>query len=309
MSGTGSLVSVEGVGKRYRNGVWGVRDATFRLPAGRVTGLVGPNGAGKSTTLNLLGGLTRPTQGTVEMVSANGRVGWCPQVDLIDWSLTVAENVLLGGRLLGLGREEARSSTAAVLGVTGLSACAERNAETLSGGQLRRMQIARALIGDPAVLILDEPASGLDPEGTDVLFGELRARARHGAVVLVSSHDLHSVESFADDILLLEAGTVVAHSPVQEFLARGEEVVGVEVDLDAPPDEALRALLAGQLVELSIDGSHVAGRLKPGTTTAGFLRMVLSAAEVADFKQRTASLRDVYLARSPGAGPSGREAS
>jgi ABC-2 type transport system ATP-binding protein len=171
------------------------------------------------------------------------------------------------------------------------------------------MQIARALIGDPAVLILDEPASGLDPEGTDVLFGELRARARHGAVVLVSSHDLHSVESFADDILLLEAGTVVAHSPVQEFLARGEEVVGVEVDLDAPPDGALRALLAGRLVELSIDGSHVAGRLKPGTTTAGFLRMVLSAAEVADFKQRTASLRDVYLARSPGAGPSGRDAS
>ena len=66
MSGTGSLVSVEGVGKRYRNGVWGVRDATFRLPAGRVTGLVGPNGAGKSTTLNLLGGLIRPTTGTVE---------------------------------------------------------------------------------------------------------------------------------------------------------------------------------------------------------------------------------------------------
>src|SRR5256885_16852091 len=122
MSGTGSEVSVEGVGKRYRNGVWGVRDVTFRLPAGRVTGLVGPNGAGKSTTLNLLGGLIRPTKGTVEMVSANGRVGWCPQVDLIDWSLTVAENVLLGGRLLGLGREEPRSSTAPLPRVTGLSA-------------------------------------------------------------------------------------------------------------------------------------------------------------------------------------------
>src|SRR5260221_2067375 len=118
------------------------------------------------------------------------------------------------------------------------------------------MQIARALIGDPAVLILDEPASGLDPEGTDVLFGELRARARLGAVVLVSSHDLHSVESFADDILLLEAGTVVAHSPVQEFLAPGEEVVRVEVGLDEPAAGALPALLSAELAELAIDLRH-----------------------------------------------------
>src|SRR5256885_372164 len=84
---TPSAARLDSVSKCYRGGVWAVRELTLQLPAGRITALVGPNGAGKSTTLNLMGGVIRPTQGTVVVRSANGRIGWCPQTNLIDWSL------------------------------------------------------------------------------------------------------------------------------------------------------------------------------------------------------------------------------
>jgi len=214
-----SSVVAEGLGKRYRSGVWGLRDASFELRPHQVTALLGHNGAGKSTALNLLGGLLRPTEGRVEVHSANGAVGWCPQVDIIDWSLAVLENVCLIARLTGMSRTAALEQAGLALRVTALTDCVDREAQELSGGQLRRMQIARALVGEPDVLFLDEPASGLDPEGTDVLFRDLERRAEQGALVLISSHDLHAIERHTDVVLLLADGRVVVHQPLTDFVA------------------------------------------------------------------------------------------
>lgn len=212
-----------GLTKVYPSGTRALDGASFELQGGRMTALIGPNGAGKSTTLNLLCGLIALTSGTVSMEPTGQRIGWCPQTNLVDWSLTVEENILLGARLIGLSRRQARTETARVMELLDLSKEAGKEAQEVSGGQLRRIQIGRALVGNPDVLVLDEPSSGLDPEGADTVYDYLADRAAAGALVLVSGHDLTVMGQHAHDVLLLEGGVVSAHESLPKFLAgRGQ---------------------------------------------------------------------------------------
>jgi ABC-2 type transport system ATP-binding protein len=216
------MITVTNLSKRYRRTL-AVHDLTFTVPPGRVTGFVGPNGAGKSTTLRMMLGLTRPTTGEVcfdgrayrDLDRPLGRVG----------ALLEGRSFHNGRRVIDHLRWLARSNAiptariAAVLGQVGLTEVARRRGRTLSLGLAQRLGLAAALLGDPPVLLLDEPVNGLDPEGIVWLRTLLRSLAAEGRTVLVSSHLMAEMALTADHVVVLHRGRLVADAPLTQLVA------------------------------------------------------------------------------------------
>ncbi|MFB6121798.1 MAG: ABC transporter ATP-binding protein [Halobacteriaceae archaeon] len=191
-------------------------DATFSLDAGTVTAVVGPNGSGKTTVLELLAGLRRPDTGTVERPTGDGRdVAYLPQSPAFRPWFTVAETIRFYEALSGVD-----GSAADALSEVGLDDVAGRRVDALSGGMTRLLGIAQALVGDPPAVLLDEPTSGLDPDVTDRIFGATATLADEGRVVVVASHDVAAVEEWADRVLLVAGGAVVADDTPAGLLDR-----------------------------------------------------------------------------------------
>ncbi|MEV5166174.1 ABC transporter ATP-binding protein [Streptomyces werraensis] len=222
-----------------------VDDLTFTVPPGRVTGFLGPNGAGKSTTMRLVLGLDHPTSGSAGL---DGR----PYAALREPLRTVGA-LLDAGAALGsrTGRDHLRVLAAShripdrrvdqVLEETGLAPAARRRVRTYSLGMRQRLGIAAALLGDPEVVMLDEPSNGLDPEGIVWIRGLLRRLADEGRTVLVSSHLMNETASFADHLVVLGRGRLLADTPLREFIdARVRPAVRVRT---SDPD-ALENVLA-----------------------------------------------------------------
>ena len=235
-------IVAEGIGRSF-GGVHAVRDATFRAKAGQVTGLVGPNGAGKTTLLLMLASLLAPDCGSIRVggidpitdpLGARRVLGWMPDA-LGAWpSLTVRESLLTMARLHGLGREGAQRRAVELLSLVGLEPLASSPAKVLSRGQKQKLGLARALVHDPQVLLLDEPSSGLDPEARVQLRVLLRRLAAEGRTVLISSHVLSELEEVVDDTVFLVAGAVV-DAPVVQARAWRIRI------LSAPPADAPKA--------------------------------------------------------------------
>ncbi|MGQ5576935.1 multidrug ABC transporter ATP-binding protein [Streptomyces sp. ZS0098] len=218
---------------------------TFAVPPGRVTGFLGPNGAGKSTTMRLVLGLDHPTSGAATL-------GGRPYASLREPLRTVGA-LLDPGAALGsrTGRDHLRilaathripdRRVAEVLEETGLAPAARRRVRTYSLGMRQRLGIAAALLGDPEVVMLDEPSNGLDPEGIVWIRGLLRRLADEGRTVLVSSHLMNETASFADHLVVLGRGRLLADTPLREFIdARVRPAVRVRT---SDPD-ALENVLA-----------------------------------------------------------------
>jgi len=226
------MIVVDHLTRHFRK-VTAVEDLSFEAAAGRVTALLGPNGAGKSTTLRCLLGLIRPTSGRALL---DGR----PVAEHPEPSRIVGAVWERGGFHPGRsGRDHLRVLAAAtrvdeprvdeVLALVGLEAAAGRRVGGYSLGMRQRLGLASALLADPAVLVLDEPANGLDPQGVRWLRSLLREQAAAGKAVLVSSHGLAEVALTADDVVVMRDGRLVAQAPVAELtssLAGGVEVAG-----------------------------------------------------------------------------------
>ena len=210
-------ISAQGVSRAFGS-VQAVRDASFVANEGRITGLIGPNGAGKTTLLLVLASLLAPDTGSIRIgdvdpmedpSAARGLIGWMPDA-LGAWpSLTVRETLITTGRLHDLSREEAQARAAELITLVGLDELADRPARVLSRGQKQKLGLARALVARPQVLLLDEPASGLDPMARVQLRVLLRQLADEGCTILVSSHVLSELEELVDDAVFLVAGSVV----------------------------------------------------------------------------------------------------
>ena len=205
--------------------VHAVRDVSLTVPAGSVTALVGPNGSGKTTLLLILATLLRPDAGAVsvagvdavrEPVEARRRLGWMPDT-LGVWEELTCHDILASlGRLYGMGKAEASARADEQLEWVELTEFAHRPARVLSRGQQQRLSLARATVHRPSVLLLDEPANGLDPAARIRLRDDLRAMAAAGTAVLVSSHVLAELEEMSDRAVFLHEGATVA---TQEFRA------------------------------------------------------------------------------------------
>lgn len=208
--------------------VHAVRDVSLTVPAGSVTALVGPNGSGKTTLLLILATLLRPDAGAVsvagvdavrEPVEARRRLGWMPDT-LGVWEELTCHDILASlGRLYGMGKAEASARADEQLEWVELTEFAHRPARVLSRGQQQRLSLARATVHRPSVLLLDEPANGLDPAARIRLRDDLRAMAAAGTAVLVSSHVLAELEEMSDRAVFLREGATVA---TQEFRAAGD---------------------------------------------------------------------------------------
>ena len=223
------MITVEGVTRKYGD-FTAVNDVTFTAESGRVTGFLGPNGAGKSTTMRVMVGLTRATSGTVtisgrryvDLPNPGLEVGVLLDASAQHAGRTGREILTIAQQFMGLPRHRVEE----MLEVVSLTQTeASRRVRDYSLGMRQRLGIATALIGDPEVLILDEPANGLDPAGIRWMRDLLRGYADRGGTVLLSSHLLHEIEVIADDIVMIGNGRIVAQGTKSELLHAPGSVV------------------------------------------------------------------------------------
>jgi ABC-2 type transport system ATP-binding protein len=250
------VIEVSGLTKRFGE-VLAVNDLSFTVDEGRIVGFLGPNGAGKTTTLRMLLGLVNPTSGTATIF---GR----PYRELDDPVHTVG--AVLDGGMLHPGRsgrnhlrtlakeagvDPARADQ--LLELVALTDAANRRAGGYSLGMRQRLGLAAALLGDPKILVLDEPANGLDPQGIRWLRDFLRSLAREGRAVLVSSHVLAEVSQTADDVVVIAKGRSVAQGTLTELIARS----GGGMKVSGPDTPKLREILASGGADVSGDGDLI----------------------------------------------------
>ena len=251
------MIEARGLTKRYGPKV-AVDDLTFDVEPGRVTGFLGPNGAGKSTTMRLILGLDSPSAGTVTVDGvAYGEL----RSPLYEIGATLESSAIHPGRsarnhLLALAVSNGipAGRVDEVLGVVGLDAVAHRRAGAFSLGMTQRLGIAAALLGDPGVLLLDEPVNGLDPEGIVWIRNLLRSLAREGRTVFVSSHLMTEMSLTAEHLVVIGRGRLIADTSVEDFVRRSS---GGYVRARSPEPDRLAGLLrgAGATVEVAPDGA------------------------------------------------------
>ena len=238
------MLVAEGLTKRYRK-VLAVDDLSFEVRPGTITGFLGPNGAGKTTTLRIFLGLVHPTSGTATI---DGK----PYRDLAQPTRVGAVLEATGFYPGRSGRDHLRAvATAAdiattrvdeALAVVGLEGAANRRVGGYSLGMRQRLGIATALLGEPEILVLDEPANGLDPDGIRWIREFMRGFVRGGRTILVSSHVLAEVAQVADDVVIIDKGRLVAQAPVAELTARASGAVRVR----SPQAVRLKELLGAE---------------------------------------------------------------
>ncbi|MYS15304.1 ATP-binding cassette domain-containing protein [Streptomyces sp. SID4982] len=278
---------------------YGGRRAVDRLTVtvrpGRVTGFLGPNGAGKSTTMRLVLGLDRPTSGTAtlggrhyaELRDPLRRVGALLDANAAHGSRTAHDHLLA----LAVSNRLPAARVGEVLERTGLASVARRRVRTFSLGMRQRLGIAAALLGDPEVILLDEPANGLDPEGIAWVRSLLRGLAAEGRTVLVSSHLMGETAAFADHLVVLGRGRLLADTPVRDFI---DARVRPRVRVRTTDADALGALLARH--------GHEGERAADGTWTVRHARgdelghlLAEAGLPVLELAAQEASLEEAYL--------------
>jgi ABC-2 type transport system ATP-binding protein len=230
------IVTTSGLVKRYGSHT-ALDGVDLAVPPGTVYGLVGPNGAGKTTLLGLLAGLRRPTAGELRIDVPKRKVALLPDTPQFDPWLTGREVVTLAGTLMKAPADPDR-----VLADAGLSDAADRRVGGYSRGMLQRLGLAATVIGDPEVLLLDEPASALDPAGRREVL-DLIARMRGHATVILSSHILADVQEVCDTVGVMRAGRLLFQGPMANLLV-GRAVPAYRVQLRPPTDDVAQALRA-----------------------------------------------------------------
>jgi len=236
-------IVVDGLTKVFRGNIRAVDQLSFSVEPGSVTGFLGPNGAGKTTTLRMVLGLVHPTSGTATIGGQPYRhvnnplsaVGAALEASGFHPARTARNHL----RILCTVADLPDSRADAVLDLVGLHDAARRKVRGYSMGMRQRLALAAALLGDPRVLVLDEPANGLDPEGIRWLRGLLRQLAAEGRTVLVSSHQLNEVQEIADRAVILNRGRLVQAGSIDELAAGSDSVL-----VRSPQIDALRAALS-----------------------------------------------------------------
>jgi ABC-2 type transport system ATP-binding protein len=251
------MIEAVGLTKRYGATV-AVDNLSFTIPPGQVTGFLGPNGAGKSTTMRLILGLDAPDTGTV---TVGGRPYAAYRRPLTVAGALLEAKAFQGGRSaynhlrwLALSNGISRARVGEVLELVGLAGAARRRAGSFSLGMSQRLGIAAALLGDPPVLMLDEPVNGLDPDGVVWIRTLLKSLAAEGRTVFLSSHLMSEMALTADRLIIIGRGRLIAQASVEEFLAAGS---GSYVRARSPQAAQLATLLAacGAAVTRTSDGS------------------------------------------------------
>jgi ABC-2 type transport system ATP-binding protein len=307
---TASAISTTGLSKHYP-GVVALSDLSLDVPEGSIYGFLGPNGAGKTTTLKILAGLTRPTSGRASVTGIpvdagpayRRQVGFLAQEPrFYDW-MTGRDTLRFIASLYPAGQQADEARISAILQRVGLADAADRRTSTYSGGMRQRLGIAQALIGDPAVLLLDEPVSALDPIGRREVL-DLMRELRGDVTVFYSTHILEDVQRVSDHVAILDGGRLVQAAPTVELLERFERDQ-LRVALGGA-DDATAVALASVPGVASVEPTERDGeirtytvRVHPGATTAVQAAITSLAAErglaVTENHLVRLGLEDVFL--------------
>jgi ABC-2 type transport system ATP-binding protein len=294
--------------KSYPKGVTALDGLSFNVAPGSVFALLGPNGAGKSTAVKILTTLTKPDGGrarvggldVVENPDAVRRtIGVVAQGSGVDVQATGRENLRLQGQIHGIRGRAIEEHAQELLDRFGLADAADRIARGYSGGMQRRLDIAMALVHDPAVLFLDEPTTGLDPEVRADMWSEIsRLSADRGKSVLLTTHYLEEADQLAGQIAIVDRGKVVAKGTPDE-LKRELRGDAIHVDLEADYNGAVSRALTGlpAIRDVAVDGRTLRARADDGGRAVPVVLQALESAGVAVSSVRVArpSLDDVYL--------------
>ncbi len=260
------VITAENLTKRYGD-VTAVDGISFRVPAGEAFGLLGPNGAGKSTTMKMIGGVSQRTSGSLNIMGLDpeqqgpevrAHLGVVPQQDNLDEELKVRDNLLVYGRYFGLPMSYLKPKADELLEFAQLTDKAKSKVDALSGGMKRRLTIARSLINEPRILLLDEPTTGLDPQARHILWDRLFRLKEQGVTLILTTHYMDEAEQLCDRLIVVDKGKIMAEgspaSLIREYSTRevlelrfgsernasvGAELEGIGDRLETLPDRVL----------------------------------------------------------------------
>lgn len=302
-----SVVLVERLEKIYREGfprrieTAALCDVSFSIPAGSIFALLGPNGAGKSTTIHLMLGFIAPTSGSIRLFGhpptsslSRRSLGFLPEIFAFDRFATGRGLLERFDALNGNDPVSRRGRVDEALALAGLSDAAHRKVGTYSKGMTQRIGLAQALLGDPEILILDEPMSGMDPANRRAVKSMLLARRERGRTTLLSSHILADIEELADHVLILKRGIVAADGPLSQLRgsSSGMRVV-FELQRDAPMPAELADLVAG--AEAAETPGTLAIRCAEDGLNALLARLIAARARVLSVNPMRSDLESLFL--------------
>ncbi len=298
-----ALVRAGGLRKQFDDFV-AVDGVDFEVRRGEVFGFLGPNGAGKTSTMRMIGCVSPASGGSLEVLGMDpatqgpeirGRIGVVPQEDNLDTELSVWDNFILYGRYFGLPRSLLKERAAELLEFARLTDRRDDRVDPLSGGMKRRLTIARALINDPDLVILDEPTTGLDPQARHLLWERLYGLKRRGVTLIITTHYMDEAEQLCDRLVVMDEGRIVAEGSPRELIERHVTAEVVELRF-ADPDRQAEAL--PRAVELAEGHEALADRLLLYTDDGDATRRALRDRGIDPLTAltRRASLEDVFLA-------------
>jgi lipooligosaccharide transport system ATP-binding protein len=244
-----SLVSARGLRKQF-GAFTAVDGIDFDVRPGEAFGFLGPNGAGKSSTMKMIGAVSPITSGTLSVLGMSpesdgaairGRLGVIPQEDNLDQELTVEENLMIYGRYFDLPRKVISERIDELLEFAQLSTRRKDRVEPLSGGMKRRLTIARGLINEPDLMLLDEPTTGLDPQARQILWDRLYTLKQQGVTLIITTHYMDEAEQLCDRLVIMDQGKIVAEGSPQELIDTHTTREVLELRFPAgstPPDES-----------------------------------------------------------------------
>jgi lipooligosaccharide transport system ATP-binding protein len=258
-----ALIHARGLIKRFGE-FTAVAGIDVDVRRGEAFGFLGPNGAGKSSTMRMVGCVSRPTAGTLRILGMDphrdgpairARLGVCPQQDSLDPELTVAENLTTYARYFGVPRRVARRRTAELLEFVQLAERADSKVEPLSGGMKRRLTIARALVNEPEIVLLDEPTTGLDPQARHLVWERLFRLKRQGVTLVLTTHYMDEAEQLCDRLVVMDGGRIVAEGSPRDLIDRHatRDVVELRFAGDSQADYAGKLAGVGERLEVLPD--------------------------------------------------------
>lgn len=287
------VIEFKQVTKKYYS-LTALDSVSLALPPGEVMGLLGPNGAGKTTLIKLIAGIITPTKGELRASEHNGSwpsIGYKPERLLFPGELVTSQYLEMIAGLCNIGRDEIDNAVLESLARVNLLAAANKQIKTLSKGMRQRLGLAQALIGDPELILLDEPSSGLDPEGQEEMQTYIEELRADGKTIVMSSHQLHEVTRVCTYLIILKDGQVLYQNPMAEALTLRPHVA-IQVDRSL---EAMSGLLSMVHPNVVVDDQEVILH----DAAIGMRRQILSVLinqgyDIVKVEQRRITLAEIY---------------
>ncbi|MDD5333770.1 MAG: ATP-binding cassette domain-containing protein [Rhodoferax sp.] len=293
-----SILSVQGLRKRYGDN-WVVDDVSFAIAPGECLGVIGPNGAGKTTTIRMCLGLSVPDAGSItafglqmprDALAIKAQLGVVSQMDTLDPDFSCAENLLVYGRYFGMKAAQIRERVPALLAFASLTNKATAKPGELSGGMKRRLSLARALVNNPRLLLLDEPTTGLDPQARHLMWERLQLLLQEGKAILLTTHFMDEAERLCTRLLVLDHGKKIAEGRPRDLINQHLEPDVVEV-YGAGALDLVQAPLKTLAARIEVSGETVFFY----TQDAKPLMQALGAYPQLRTLHRPANLEDLFL--------------